>query len=197
MPRLVFSATRKGQGDKDAALENLIFTMSCTQRVATFLGIENSGAKSIPVERDRAGYTKSVINAAGAEVSVTVPAGKSSWIPSSRAKLGKTVTLKTGRVTTKKNNRTLSLTFSSGATVGQISEFLGEIIPVEKIDLTGTIAATNIANQFSIKGGRTYPIMAKAAAETSVSVTVPDTVTEQQTVIAAADKKTSGPGTSP
>lgn len=190
MSRLVYIFSRKAQDPSekpaDAAEENLLSTMTCTAKAANFLGItDKQYSGSVP--RERKAYAKQILDAAGAEKLVQVPAGQITFMPSSRAG-AKTVFLKTGmKSTVKKNHRTLSLTFGSSVTVGQIAEFLAEIIPATKIQRTSTApSATEIFPQFSLKGGRTYPIGLEPQAEESVEVNVPETPAEQAAVVAQA-----------
>jgi hypothetical protein len=190
MGRLAFLVGYKGQDPgekpKDAALENLVGTFTCTSRVANFLDIVTKQyVPSGEANRDRKGYTKSVLNAAGVATDITVAAGKISYTPDASPR-AKTVTLKTG-AKGKKTNRTISLTFPSGVTVSQIGEALAEYIPDGKIQRTSTApSATEIYPQYTIKGGRTYPLPLKAAAETSTNVDAPDTAAEQAALLAKA-----------
>ena len=190
MTRLAFLVGFKGQDPSekpaDAASENLVGCFTCTTRVADFLGI--IAQKYVPsgeANRDRKQYTKSVLNAAGVATDITVPAGKISYTPDASPR-AKTVILKTG-AKAKKTNRTISLTFPSNMTVSQIGEALAEYIPEGKIQLTSTPpSATEIYPQYTIKGGRTYPLPLKAAAKTSTSVDAPSTAAEQATLLAKA-----------
>lgn len=195
MSRLVFVFGRKGQdpGEKpaDAAKENLLTTMTCQSRTATFLNIVSQQYQPTGTLRARKGYTKSVINNLGVAVNITVLAGEISYLPPSKA-LGKTVLLKTGlktpgSVTQKANYRTIALTFGTAVTVGQIAEFLAEIIPDTIIQRGGNApSVSEIFPQFTIKGGRTYPIGLKAAAEAGTDVNVPSTPAEQAVVVTLA-----------
>ena len=190
MGRLAFLVGYKGQdpGEKpvDAALENLVGTFTCTSRVANFLDIVTKQyVPSGEANRDRKGYTKSVLNAAGVATDITVAAGKISYTPDASPR-AKTVTLKTG-AKAKKTNRTISLTFPSSMTVSQIGEALAEYIPDTKIQRTSTApSATEIYAQYTIKGGKTYPLPLKAAAETSTNVDAPDSAAEQAALLAKA-----------
>lgn len=192
MSRLVFVFGRKGQdpGEKpaDTAKENLLSVMTCKARTANFLDIVSAQYQATGVLRPRKGYTKSVLNAAGTPVDITVQAGDITYMPPNGA-MAKTVTLKTGAKTAvagqKPNYRTIAMTFAANVTVGQIAEFLAEIIPETKIQRTATApSATEIFPQFTIKGGRTYPIGLKAAAEASTEVDVPSNSAEQAALLA-------------
>lgn len=188
MTRLAFMVGYKGQDPSetvpDAAKENLLGYFSCEKRVAVFLGIEAAYAKS--VTRTRAAYTKNVlIN--GTPTEKTVAAGSVDFVPSAKAR-SRTVILKTGAMA-KKTKRTLSLTFPSTMTVSQIGEALAEYIPSSKIQAPASAtapSATEIYPQFTIKGGRTYPLMTGTAAETSTNVDAPATDAEQVTLAAKA-----------
>ncbi|MEG3936277.1 MULTISPECIES: hypothetical protein [unclassified Microcoleus] len=190
MGRLAFLVGYKGQDPSekptDATLESLIGTFTCTSRVAGFLGIvDKQYVPSGEANRDRKGYTKSVLNAAGVATDVVVPAGKISYTPDASAR-ARTVILKTGALA-KKTKRTVSLTFPSAMTVAQIGEALAEYIPDGKVQRTGTApSATEIYPQYTIKGGRTYPLPLSATAETSTSVDAPSTTAEQAALLAKA-----------
>jgi hypothetical protein len=190
MGRLAFLVGYRGQDQsekpKDAALENLVGTFTCTTRVADFLDmVAKQYVPSGAANRDRAGYTKSVIGADGIAKDIEVPAGKIAYTPNASAR-SKTVILKTG-AKAKKANRTLSLSFPSNLTVSQIGETLAEYIADGKIQRTAAApSATEIFPQYTIKGGRTYPLPLKADAETSTSVDAPDTKAEQEALLAKA-----------
>jgi len=190
MGRLAFIIGYKGQDPsetpKDAALENLVGTFTCTTRVADFLDIVTKQyVPSGEANRDRKGYTKSVLNAAGVATDIVVPAGKIAYTPDASPR-AKTVTLKTG-AKAKKTNRTISLTFPSGLTVSQIGEALAEYIPDGKIQRTASApSATEIYPQYTIKGGRTYPLPLKADVESSTGVDAPDSKAEQAALLAKA-----------
>jgi hypothetical protein len=72
-------------------------------------------------------------------------------------------------------------------TVSQIGEALAEYIPDGKIQRTATApSATEIYPQYTIKGGKTYPLPLKAAAESSTNVDAPATTAEQAALLAKA-----------
>jgi len=190
MGRLAFLIGYRGQDQsetpKDAALENLTGTFTCTTRVADFLGIvAKQYVPSGEANRDRKAYTKSVIGADGVAKDIEVPAGKIAYTPDA-APRAQTVILRTG-AKAKKTNRTVSLTFPSGVTVSQIGESLAEYIPDGTIQRTSAApSATEIYPQYTIKGGRTYPLPLKTDAETSTSVDAPDTKAEQKAILEKA-----------
>jgi hypothetical protein len=190
MARLAFIIGYKGQDPsetpKDAALENLVGTFTCTTRVANFLDIvAKQYVPSGEPNRERKGYTKSVIGADGQPKEITVQPGKITYTPDA-APRAKTVILRTG-AKAKKTNRTISLTFPSNVTVSQIGESLAEYIPDGKIQRTAAApSATEIYPQYTIEGGRTYPLPLKADAESSTNVDAPDTKAEQAAVLAKA-----------
>lgn len=190
MPRLAFLIGFKGQDQsetpKDAALENLVGTFTCTNRVANFLDIVTKQyVPSSEANRERKGYTKSVLGKDGTAKDVSVLAGKITYTPDASPR-AKTVILKTG-AKAKKTNRTISLTFPSSLTVAQIGEALAEYIPDGKIQRTAAEpSATEIYPQYTIVGGRTYPLPLKADAESSTGVDAPDTKAEQAAVLAKA-----------
>ncbi|WP_341740074.1 hypothetical protein [Microcoleus sp. CAWBG640] len=185
MTRLAFMVGYKSQDPSeeppDAPKENLLGYFTCTDRVAKFLKIETLFAKA--VERDRKGYTKSIIKADGTTADKVVNAGKIMSLPSTKSR-SRAVVLRTG-AKAKKTKRTITVTFPSNMTVAQIGEALAEYIPDTVIQrTTGNPSATEIYAQYSIKGGRTYPIPLKAAAEASPEVDAPATDAEQATVAA-------------
>lgn len=190
MGRLAFIIGYKGQDPsetpKDAALENLVGTFTCKTRVADFLGIvDKQYVPSGEANRDRKEYTKNVIGADGQKKNVIVPAGKISYTPDAGPR-AKTVTLKTGDKAAK-TNRIITLTFPSNVTVSQIGESLAEYIPEGKIQRTAAApSATEIYPQYTIKGGKTYPLPLKADAETSTNVDAPDSKAEQAALLAKA-----------
>ena len=190
MGRLAFLIGYRGQDPSDetpdAALENLLGTFTCGTRVANFLDIvDKQYVPSGEPNRDRKAYVKSVIGADGIAKDVPVAAGKIAYTPDASPR-AKTVTLKTG-AKAKKTNRTITLTFPSSVTVSQIGESLAEYIPDGKIQRTSTApSATEIYPQYTIKGGKTYPLPLKADAESSTNVDAPDTKAEQAALLAKA-----------
>jgi hypothetical protein len=191
MARLSFLVGFKGQDPSekpaDASKENLKGVFTCKKSVADFLGISTkvyvpSGVNVVPRKEYTKSVMKSVSGAPPAYTVITVAAGEVVYSPDSSAR-AKTVILKTGAKGVKAY-RTLSLTFPSNMTVSQIGEALAEYIPTSTIQTTaGAPSATEIFPQYTIKGGRTYPLMAKAAAKTSTSVTAPETPAEQTAVV--------------
>jgi hypothetical protein len=191
--RLGFLIGYKGQDPseipKDIAKENLLGVFTCKQSVAIFLGMEALAYVPSGAKRTRAGYVKSVMKsvngAAPAYTDVTVEAGEIDYAPDSSPR-AKTVILKTG-LKAKKTYRTLSLTFPSNATVAVIGDALASYIAAGKIQVTsGSPSATEIFPQYTIKGGKTYPLMTKAAAIASTAATAPATKAEQDALIALA-----------
>ncbi len=194
MSRLAFIVGFKGQDPSekpaDAAKENLLGVFTCKRSVAVFLGME---AKAyIPSGnnvRTRQAYKKKVMKSVGGaaptEVTIDIPAGEVVYTPDSSPR-ARTVILKTGGRALK-SYKTLSLTFPSNMTVSQIGEALAEYIATGKIQLTsGTPSVTEIFPQFTIKGGRTYSLMSKAVAETSLNVDAPETPAEQEALVKKA-----------
>ena len=79
------------------------------------------------------------------------------------------------------------MTFPSNLTVSQIGEALAEYIPDGKIQRTATKpSATEVYAQYTIKGGKTYPLPLKADAETSTNLDAPDSKAEQAALLAKA-----------
>ena len=156
---------------------------SCIKRVADFLGITDR--VYTPSEgdlADRAGYAREYTKADGTVGTATVAAGKRIYLANSRAG-AKKIQLTTGAKTTKGTRKTLSLTFPSFMSVAEIADALGELIPTGKISTTATVGAAEIEPFFSIVGGRTYPIMANAAAVASTATDVATTEPEQVTIV--------------
>lgn len=155
---------------------------SCIGRVADFLGIRDR--VYTPSEGDlveRAAYTRSYTKADGTAGSVEVVSGSKIYLPNDRAG-AKKIKLVTGARTTNGTRKTLSMTFPSFLSVAQIADALGELIPPGKIATTATVGASEIAPFFTIAGGRTYPIMASAAAVASTATAVATTEAAQVTI---------------
>jgi hypothetical protein len=194
MARLSFLIGYKGQDSSekppDSALENLIGVFTCKSSVASFLGIiPKAYVPSGENKRARKSYSKSVMKsiagAIPAYTTIVVPAGEVVYAPDSSPR-AKTVILKTGQKALK-TKRTVSLTFPSNMTVAQIGETIVEYLPDATVDRTGgTPSSSQIYPQYTIKGGRTYPLPTKVVAETSTSVDAPETTAEQTAVVIKA-----------
>jgi len=156
---------------------------SCIKRVANFLGIEDR--VYTPSEgdvADRAGYTRAYTKADGTQGEMTVAAGKKIYLANSKAG-AKKISLLTGAKTTKGTRKTISFTFPSFMSVAEIADALGELIPSGKINTTGVAGTGEIEPFFSIKGGRTYPILASATAIASTATAVATTEAAQTTIV--------------
>lgn len=107
----------------------------------------------------------------------------------------RTVILKTGklisdsqRVKGKENAyHTISFRFPSFATILNISEALGEIIPAAK--MKNPPNTTDVWGYFTVKGGRRYPIMLGTEAETSTDINVAETSAEVAALTTQANLK--------
>lgn len=86
---------------------------------------------------------------------------------------GKSIQLKTGKVTTNGNYKMISIRFPVFATILNISDALGSVIPSGKI--SADPSATEIFNYFISGGGKRYPILTKDAAEAEKSAEAPTT----------------------
>lgn len=86
---------------------------------------------------------------------------------------GKSIQLKTGKVTTNGNYKMISIRFPVFATILNISDALGTVIPSAKI--SADPSTTEIFNYFISKGGKRYPILSKEAAETEKTAEAPTT----------------------
>lgn len=195
MARLGFLVGFKGQDPSekppDSTKENLKGLFTCKQSVAAFLGMETKFYKpNSETVTARAGYSKSVMKrpAGGGPAvytTITVAAGSIVYAPDNSPR-ARQVTLKTGLLSLK-GFRTIGLTFPSNMTVSQIGEALAEYIDPAKIQRTAANpSATEIFPSYTIKGGRTYTIPLKAAAEASISVDAPETDAEQIAVVTKA-----------
>jgi hypothetical protein len=179
--------TREGTG----GTKQYRTTFNCAERVAKFFEIEGLVYTPSPEDVvDRAGYTREYTKADGTVGSVTVAAGKIVYKGNSSRACGKKVFVTTGAKTTKGTRKTLALTFPSFLSVAEISDALGEIIPSGKIATTATVGASEIAPFFTIRGGGTYAIMTKTAADASTKTDVATTEAEQTALTAATESKT-------
>jgi len=170
--------TRKNGTDTDA----LRTSCSCIPRVADFLGIKDRiYTPSEGDQVDRAEYTREYTKTDGTKGTVTVAAGKNVYLANDKAG-AKKVFLRTGAKTTKGTKKTLSFTFPSFLTVAEISDALGELIPSGKVATTATVGASEIEPFFTLKGGRTYPIVPSATAIASTGTAVATTEAAQVTI---------------
>ena len=86
---------------------------------------------------------------------------------------GKSIQLKSGKTSLNGNYKMMSIRFPTVATILNMSDALGSIIPGGKI--SGDPGPTEIFNYFISDGGKRYPILTKEAAEAEKSVEVPNT----------------------
>ena len=86
---------------------------------------------------------------------------------------GKSIQLKTGKVTANGNYKRISIRFPVFATILNISDALGSVIPSGKINVDPS--GTEIFNYFISKGGKRYPILTKEAAEAEKTAEAPTT----------------------
>ncbi|MEG4066256.1 hypothetical protein QUA42_02690 [Microcoleus sp. Pol11C2] len=182
MGRFAFLVKYTAVGQTGTGTDPYRTSCSCIERVANFLDIK--GLVYTPSEGDlvdRAAYSRSVPKPDGTFADVAVAEGKRVYLANSRAG-SKKVFLTTGLKTTKGTKRQLSITFPSFLSVAQIADALGELIPATKIATTGTVGVGEIEPFFSIEGGRTYPIMPKAAAVAAIATAVAITEAEQVTI---------------
>lgn len=158
-------------------------TCNCILRVAKFFGIEDLFYTPSPEDLvDRASYTREYVKPDGTVGTVTVAAGKSVYTPNNKPR-GKRVFFKTGAKTTKGTYKTVSMTFPTVLTVGDISDILGELIPAGKIQRTATApTATEIFPFFTLEGGGTYPIPLNATAAATATPAVALTEAAQTTI---------------
>ncbi|MGL4375982.1 MAG: hypothetical protein ACRCT1_06055 [Microcoleaceae cyanobacterium] len=170
--------------------QKAVTVMSCCQRVAEMLGLENSPRAyqmKLTDTRKRAAHDKMVwkkdpATGAWAQAKITIPETQIVQSFSSNAKSQKITLFLRGKGANK-TSRTLTFTAPSTLTVGQIADALGDLIPPSK---RGT-AADDILPIFSLKGGRQYPIPTKTAADATPQVDVPDTEAETTAKLAAAE----------
>lgn len=189
-----FPILRKTPGDAGRSLKDPFGFFSCRMNVARFLDIDKLDVDLV-INRERKAYTRGTTladgtvlkaTAAGGEVAssiITLPVG---------SKGSRSVIIKTGKKTKADGliYHTLTFRFPSWATIWCISDALGEIIPTTKIKSDPT--ATDIFPYFTVKGGRTYPIMEKQAAEGNTDATVPATEAETNTLLQQSEKKGTG-----
>lgn len=189
-----FPILRKTPGDAGRSNKDPFGFFSCRMNVARFLGIDEL-AVDLVINRERQAYTRGTTladgtilkqGAAGAQVAsslITLPVG---------AKGSRSVIIKTGKKTKADGiiYHTLTFRFPSWATIWCISDALGEVIPTTKIKAEPT--STDIFPYFTVKGGRTYPIMEKTAAEGNTDATVPANEAETNQALQQAEKKGTG-----
>jgi hypothetical protein len=157
-------------------------TCSCVSSVAEFLGIKDR--VYTPSEGDlvdRAAYKREYTKADGTKGTLDVEAGKQVYLANDKAG-ARQIQLKTGAKTSGGTKKTLSFTFPSFLTVAEIADALGELIPSGKVATTGTTGASEVEPFFTIKGGRTYPIVPSATATASTATAVATTEAAQVTI---------------
>ncbi|HIK27958.1 MAG: hypothetical protein N3E45_17125 [Oscillatoriaceae bacterium SKW80] len=185
LARVYFAIKRNTENDSQQSNPDPLGYFSCRLSTARFLDIE--GDTTLPVViRERRGFQKSRTLADGTTIvgreegTVIISGTASKIVLPVSTKGSRTVILTTGKGISDSKRRfgkenafhTISFRFPSFATVAIISEALGEIIPTNKIN--GTPNPNQIKPYFKVVGGRNYPIMQKAAAESRTAANVPN-----------------------
>jgi hypothetical protein len=191
--KVYFPILRKTPGDAGRTNADPFGVFSCRLSAARFLDIDKSNINLV-ISREKAAYTRTLTLVDGtvlkqsAENSdgqvatslITLPIG---------GKGSRSVILKSGKKTKLEGNiyHILTFRFPAWATIWCISDALGEIIPETKIKSDAT--ATDVFPYFTVKGGRTYPIMSKTAAKGNADASVATNQTEAQALLTQAEKK--------
>lgn len=189
-----FPILRKTPGDAGRSISDPFGFFSCRMNVARFLDIDKL-AFDLIINRKRNAYTRGTMLVDGtilkstengsqiAESLITLPVG---------SKGSRSVIIKSGKKTKAGGliYHTLTFRFPSWATVWCISDALGEIIPAGKLKSDPT--ESDVFPFFTVKGGRTYPIMEKQAAEGNADAAVPATVEEANQLLQQSEKKGTG-----
>jgi hypothetical protein len=189
-----FPILRKTPGDAGRVNPDPFGFFSCRMNVARFLDIDTLETNLI-INRERKAHTRSLTLADGTVLKQSAgnPGGEvaaSLFTLPIGSKGSRSVILKTGKKTANPSGliyHTLTFRFPGWATVWTIADALGELIPLTKLKAEPT--ATDIFPFFTVKGGRKYPIMAKAAAEGNPDASVPATETEAQALLTQSEKK--------
>ena len=196
--RIYFPIYRKTTGDAGRSVDDPVGVFSCNMNAARFLDL-NDKAIPLPVMvRERKAGKRSLTLADGTTLTATqagTDTNASEIVVPVSGRGSRTVILKTGKLITDsqrvkgKNSayHTISFRFPSFATILNISEALGEIIPATKIKNPPN--ATDIWGYFTVKGGRRYPIMLGTEAETSTDISVAETSAEVTALATQANLK--------
>ncbi|QSJ20106.1 hypothetical protein JYQ62_16160 [Nostoc sp. UHCC 0702] len=189
MDRKYFPIYRETKNDEGRVVKDPIGVFSCLMPTARFLDIDKLEF-DFQIEVTRQGGQRSKTRAdSGTTLGGTDAAVSDSVIIRSiKSKGSKTVTIKTGKKiadTKRKTNKDsafheISFRFPGWATNKVIADALGEIIPAGK--LSSDPGETEVKNQFKVKGGGTYYILAKSVAEASTEAEVPDTEADANNV---------------
>lgn len=189
LSRKFFPIYRETQDDAGRVTKDPIGTFSCRMSTARFLDLDKLNF-NFEVAIKRKGGTRSKTLVDGTTLGGTDQAIADSTIVLSVSNKGsRTVIIKTGkkiadskRVKNKDGAyHTVSFRFPAWATVTVIADALGELIPANKIRSTPT--AADIEPYFKVKGGRTYTINQKAAAEAKTDATVPANAQEAEQLV--------------
>lgn len=172
--RLYFPFKRFTSNDAGRVIDDPIDNFSCLSVTAKFLDIENLAVPVLKTKRVKPTKVRT-LNRADGSVVIRNP-NNTDGIPQEydapiRLSTGtRRIVLTTGRkVDARANARatyhTIFFRFPSFATILVIADTLGTLIPAGKIKLVPTPA--DISPYFKVFGGGQYPIMQKAAAESS------------------------------
>ncbi|AKG21248.1 hypothetical protein [Calothrix sp. 336/3] len=196
--KVYFPIYRKTSGDTGRSLNDPFGVFSCRLSTARFLDIESKIISGVLI-KERKAYTRSLTLADGTTITATPTAGTEIAASEIVLPIGgrgsRSVILTTGKLiadtkrTVGKGSayHTLTFRFPGWATIANISEALGELIPANKIKETPT--SDDIRPYFKVVGGRTYPITLESDAETSTDVQVPENSTELEALQTQADIK--------
>lgn len=190
--RVYFAILRKTAADSGRTKDDPFGTFSCRANVARFLNIEANAISILGIKRkahdrsltlaDGTNLKRSAKNTDSkvAESLITLPLS---------SKGSRTVILKTGKKTKADGliYHTLSFRFPAWATIWCISDALGTVIPTSAIKREPT--QSDVFPFFTIKGGRTYPIMEQAEAKGNTDAQVATNPQESANLAQQSDKK--------
>lgn len=191
--KIYFPILRKTPGDAGRTKADPFGVFSCRLNVARFLDIDKLNINLI-ISRDKEAYTR-VLTLVDGTILKRSTEDSDGQVAKSLISLpiggrgSRSVILKSGKKT-KPNGliyHTLTFRFPAWATVWCIADALGTLIPTTKIKSDAT--PTDVFPYFTVKGGRRYPIMDKAAAQGNTDAVVPLNEGEAQTALAQSEKK--------
>jgi hypothetical protein len=191
--RVFFPILRKTPGDAGRTNPDPIGVFSCRLSAARFLDIDKLNTNLV-ISRKRAAHSRVLTLVDGTVLKQSTKnsdgnVAESVFTLAIGGKGSRSVILKSGKKT-KENGliyHTLTFRFPAWATVWTISDALGTIIPAAKIKANAT--ATDVFPYFTLKGGGTYAIMEKSAAQGNADAVVALTPEEAEAALAQSEKK--------
>ncbi|MGV0105134.1 hypothetical protein NSTCB13_03846 [Nostoc sp. DSM 114160] len=179
--RLYFPLKRSTSNDTQRENPDPLGNFSCLSVTAKFLDIEKFAVPFLKSKTVKPTKARTLVRADGSSVkrgeknADGIPVEHER--PGSLSKGTRRVVLTTGKkIGDSSTYHTISFRFPSFATIIVIADALGTLIPANKIKAIPT--ANDISPYFKVVGGRQYPIMQKAAAESSTQAQVPLTAAQ-------------------